>query len=416
MKRTAAGTVESGSIQENSSEEQSRKDQFKRTAVRKTEVKRSVDIQNALSPEIQGPEGPVVRIDGQKYHWFRGNGYLGLYGHPELIAASAEATHRYGFKTRVPKIIGCHPVYREFERQALAFFGTETVVFFNSGYSGNGMLTAAWQDRFDQILVDEHAHLSLRDAASLSGKPSRDFRHCDPSDLARLLEELPANSRPLIMSDSIFPASGDLAPLPDYLELLDTYPNAHLLLDDAHGGGVLGENGRGVLEHFGIDEKDSPQVTASLTMSKAFGTFGGIIPCTHALKGLIDRNSGVRRGSCVPPPGILAASAKSLEILNREPSIIQQLKSNVASVRNRLYEAGWKVDPGSPSPLLKVNAPGGDLESLSETLFREEKISLFYLAGGYPGVPEGGCLLFSIFANHSSEQLDHLINSLNKWI
>ncbi len=208
------------------------------------------------------------------------------------------------------------------------------------------------------------------------------------------------------MTDCIFPASGELAPVTDYYELLQNQKGSRLLLDDAHGSGVLGERGRGALEYFEIKD---PMVAASLTLRKAFGSFGEIIPCTSVLKTAIERNSEVTRGASVPPLGILAASAKTFQLLNQDRSILTRLKANICKVGLGLSDAGWDIHPTSPSPLLRIESDvPGYLSSLANHLFHDEKICLNLCDQGYPGIPPGGCLLFSIFANHSDSQLDHL--------
>jgi glycine C-acetyltransferase/8-amino-7-oxononanoate synthase len=365
-------------------------------------------------PAIETPEGARVCIDGTPYDWFRGNGYLGLYGNQEILQACCDATLRYGMKLRGKRAVGCHPCLLELERNACRFFGAEAVVYFNSGYAGNAVLLAALRDDCDLVCIDREAHFSIVDAAHACGKPLYRFAHRDPEDLRRLLaRQVQPGQRPLVMSDAIFPISGRLAPVPEYWQVLDKYDHGLLCLDDAHGAGVLGANGRGALEYFGLQ---GPRRYSCTTMSKAFGTYGGLIASDARTIQRINTRSGVCRGASPPPPGVTAASAKAFEIAIREPEIRHTLARNVSQVRQGLHDLGLDVDIDSPSPIICLarlrHHPHPD--TLCRTLFAREHIAVLYMQQGYPGLPPDGALLLTVFASHAPAQIARLLDAFRR--
>ena len=217
----------------------------------------------------------------------------GLQGHPTVIRAACAALEKYGVHSATTRrAFGNQQIVLDVERQAAEYFGAEDGFYFISGYQGNGALLGTLQSHFDRVFVDDQAHYSVTAAIQLSGLASTPFRHCDPADLAaQLRTHLAAGKKPIVMTDGVFPVSGDIAPLARYVEVLAAYNGAAILVDDAHGVGVLGERGRGSWEYAGLD---GPWVnalpTAELpatapgarlytcgTLSKAFGGSGGII-------------------------------------------------------------------------------------------------------------------------------------------
>ncbi|MEE8585122.1 MAG: pyridoxal phosphate-dependent aminotransferase family protein [Acidobacteriota bacterium] len=368
---------------------------------------------DASLPEFETPEGPRVTIDGTDYDWFRGNGYLGLYGHPDVLRASVDATLRYGMRLRDRRPVGCHPCVLELERQARRTFACDAVALFNSGYAAVAGLASGLHDRCDAVFLDDESHFSLADAMALLDKPLIRFAHRDADDLKRKLRsQLRPGQRPLVASDGIFPISGTLAPVPDYVEALETYPGASLLLDDAHAAGVLGKNGRGILEHFGLEGAGR---FSCATLSKAFGSFGGLVAGERGLVEDIRRRSGAFRGSALPPPGVVAASAAALALARRRPRRRRRLVANLARVRRGLHGMGLAVDPDSPSPIICLDRRNPfNLKAAARRFFDEKRIGVFCLEGGYPSTPVGGALVFTVFANHSRRQIDRLLEAFRQ--
>ena len=368
-------------------------------------------------PAIESAEGPRVQIEGKSYDWFRGSGYLGLYGHPEILQAACDATLRYGMKLRAKRKIGCHPCLLELEKNACRFFETESVAYFNSGYSGNAVLLAALEGRFDKVFVDRFAHHSIIDAVKGCGLPALFFAHRDPEALEQLLNKyLNPGEKPLVISDGIFPATGEIAPLDEYRKILGKYDNALLCLDDAHGAGVLGNTGKGTFEYFNLDgNPDGPELYSCTTMSKAFGAYGGIIAGNQKIVEKINLLSGVCLGASPPPPGVTAASARAFEIVLREPGIRERLAANVSHVRRGLAAIGFETDIDSPTPVICLEYrkyPG--LKILPRIFFEEENIAVLEMTGGYPGIPAGGALALTVFAGHTDEQIKGLLDAFQR--
>jgi 7-keto-8-aminopelargonate synthetase-like enzyme len=243
---------------------------------------------HAVPQIMESPPGAETLIDGRRYLYFGGTSYLGLAGRPEVIEAACEATRRYGVHTAISRAgFGTNPATLAVERLAAEFFDREEAFYFVSGYLGSHVLVQSLAGRFHAVLVDESSHFSVREAARLTGEPIVPFRHRDPDDLERQLwQHGSAGRRPLVMTDGVFPMTGAVAPVDEYLRVLDRCGTASLVIDDAHGIGVLGEHGRGSLEHLGLwKPRANTEIVAEgiglyvcATLSKAMGGFGGILP------------------------------------------------------------------------------------------------------------------------------------------
>lgn len=360
---------------------------------------------------FETPLGARVVIAGRERDYFSGTGYLGLHNHPAVIQAAMQAIQRYGMSTATSRGgYGEHPLYDELNRQAAAFFGEDGVLYYASGYLGGMILVQGLAGRFDRVFVDESAHYSLRDAARASGKPLHFFHHRDASHLAESLRlHLGAGERPLVLTDGLFPISGEAAPLGEYLPLVQACDGL-LGVDDAHGVGVLGQNGRGTAEWLGVSGAESVQVCA--TLSKALGGYGGILFGSRARINEVESYSRVYLAASPPPLPAAAAAAKALEIACREPQRRQRLWENVALARNGLRRLGWEL-PDSPAPIVCLRArPGVDLARLRAELF-ERDICVAHVTS-YSSTPPGGALRIAIFATHTTEQIERLVNTLGK--
>lgn len=223
---------------------------------------------------------PKIILNGITYDYFCGCGYHDLQDSVELRQAVSESLKDKPFKHGSSSYgYGSNPVQKKFTTTASQYFKTETVLTFPSGYMGSTILLRALKEKYDKIFVDEQSHYSMKDALELSKKPVVQFSHLNFSDLLQKIKNhLKPQERPLIASDGVFPMSGAIAPIPDYLETIKNIEGAIICIDDSHGTGVLGKNGRGTYEYFGLNH---PNLYYCGTMSKAFGSHGGIIPCTQ---------------------------------------------------------------------------------------------------------------------------------------
>lgn len=354
---------------------------------------------------LESPIGPRVVINGREVDYFCGTGYLGLQSHPDVIRAAQEAMAAYGLSTATSRGgFGEHPVYDELDRQACAYFDAEKALFFPSGYLGMGILLQTNSMVNDHIFIDSAAHYSLWDAAQASTRVTTVFRHLSAEDLAaKLRMELLPGERPLVISDAVFPISGEMAPLPDYLSVIEKY-NGQIFLDDAHGMGVLGDHGRGIREHFDLT---TDRIKVSGTLAKALGGYGGVITGPAARIDGVDQNSGVMIGASPLPLVTAAASAKALEIARLNPGLREQLWANVKLARDSLRSAGWELED-TPVPILclpvrKYQTPA----KVCAHLF--SKGIAVDLARNYTSAPSGGALRVAICALHSQEQVERLV-------
>jgi glycine C-acetyltransferase/8-amino-7-oxononanoate synthase len=357
---------------------------------------------------METPLGPRVVIAGRERDYFSGTGYLGLHNHPQVLRSALETIQRYGMTTGTSRGgYGEHPVYAALEAEARAFFDAPQVLYYTSGYMSGVILAQGLRERCERIFIDDWAHYSLWDGARSTGKPLTSFRHCDPAALADVLRnELRPAERPLVLSDGVFPISGEIAPVGAYQAVLAEYDGAWLCLDDAHATGVLGAHGRGTLEYSGIHH---PRMLAGHTLSKAIGGYGGLIAGAPEVVGMLERNSRVYVGASPVPLPVAAAAASALA-LARDNSLREQLSANVARARSGLRGLGWALDD-SPVPIICLGARDGlDLARIKDALF-ERGVAVSHVRS-YSSTPPGGALRIAIFASHTPEQIDRLVETL----
>lgn len=358
---------------------------------------------------LQGPVGATTLINGREYDYFGGCGYLGLQNSPKVLQAAADTALHYGLSTATSRGgLGESPVYNELEKQACAFFNCEKVLYFASGYMGASILLQADPYHADHFFIDSDAHFSLWDAAAMNDRIISPFPHCDPAGLASVLAaDLQSGERPIVLTDGLFPISGEIAPLPGYLKILQPYHGV-MIVDDAHAVGVLGAHGRGTLEYFGIDDSEC---RVSATFNKALGGFGGVIYGKKKFLENIEKNSRVLAGSSPPPLPAAAASAKALEVLMSTPQMLERLRRNVHQAREGFAALGWRLQTDNPSPILCLPGREGlNLFTLRDSLFGRGIAVEF--VNSYPSAPAGGALRLAIFATHSTEQIARLIQEM----
>ena len=366
--------------------------------------------------------GPMTVINGRRYCYFAGTGYLGLAGNAEVIEAACQAVRRYGVHSATSRAgFGHTPLTLEVERRAAAFFGTEDAFYFSSGYVANHILIQALASQAEAIFVDEAAHYCLAEAARLPGQPVTRFKHRQADDLGRLLKEkLGPGQRPLVLTDGVFSVSGRLAPLPDYLRVLREHRPATLLIDDAHGFGVLGAQGRGVVEHFGLwgagvndgAAPDGVALAVSGTLAKAVGGFGGVIPGARAFLERVRKASHYFDGASAPSSADAGATAKGLEIVQKQPELRSRLRANVAQLRGGLRALGLAVEDG-PSANFAVEV--GDAANMRR-IHEDLKAAGFLVpyVPAYSGLGPAGALRFAVCALHTPEMIEGLIQALRQ--
>jgi glycine C-acetyltransferase/8-amino-7-oxononanoate synthase len=358
---------------------------------------------------IQSPIGPRVTIDSREVDYFCGTGYLCLQSHPEVIRAAGDVLQKYGLSTAASRGgFGEHPVYDELEKQACRYFDAEKALFFPSGYMGMSILLQTETTANDHIFIDSGAHYCLWDAAQTSTKVTTVFRHRSPDDLAeKIREELQPGERPLVISDAVFPVSGEIAPLPDYLSIIEPY-HGRIFLDDAHSVGVLGEHGRGILDHYSLISED---VKTSGTLAKALGGYGGIITGPAEWIDRVDQNSGVVTGASPLPLVTAAASAKALEIARTNPVLQETLRVNVKMARDGLRSAGWDLED-TPVPIICLPSRKNFSPGVVCNRLIEHGIAVDHVRN-YTSTPAGGALRVAVCALHSPDQITRLVDALS---
>lgn len=356
--------------------------------------------------------GAETVINGRKYIYFGGTGYFALHGNPEMIRVAIDALNTYGMHSATSRtMFGNNPVLLDAEKKIAGYFQAEDALYFVSGYLSGLFMAQGMADQFDVAFADETAHFSIRDGIFSTRKPVVFYKHRDPSDLrSKLRSELKAGQRPLVITDGVFPTFGVIAPVPEIVKELEPY-NGILCLDDAHAVGVLGENGRGTCEHFGL--KPGERLIMSGTLSKAFGGHGGFIPASSAFIKKIKETVGAYSGASSPPTPIAAASAKGIELLQSHPEWREKLRHNVARIKKGLRKLGFDVGD-SPFPVVTWALGSADEMKRVQKELLDRGIALPYTK--YIGAPAGGVLRASIFSTHTDAHIDHLLDELRKLV
>lgn len=332
---------------------------------------------------IESPMGGWVEIDGRRVLNFCANNYLGLANHPKLRAAAKAAIDEYGVGPgAVRTIAGTMQPHVELERRLADFKGVEAAITFQSGFNANLAAIPALVGRGDTIFSDELNHASIIDGARLSRADIVRFAHADPADLRRAIQETEVTGRALIVTDGVFSMDGDIAPLPALYEIAQEY--GHLLMvDDAHGEGVLGRGGRGIVDHFDLHGKVDIEVG---TMSKAFGVVGGVVAGNRTIiEWLRQRGRPFLFSSAMTIPDV-AACVAAVDLLEESTELVDRLWHNAETFKQGMKELGF--DTGhTETPIVPVMLGEATLAQAFSRRLMEEGV--FAMAISYPTVPHG---------------------------
>lgn len=331
---------------------------------------------------LHSATGPVVELEGRHVLLMASNDYLGLATHPDVVQAAVQATQQYGAGAGAARLIsGTFPPHQELELALAEFKKTSAALTFGSGYLANLGTIPALIGRGGLILADRLCHASLLDGSKLSGADLRVYRHSDVGHLQTLLARRGRGRRTLIITDGLFSMDGDLAPLPDIVELAQRY-EADLYVDDAHGTGVMGATGRGTIEHFGLESDISFHMG---TLGKALGSSGAYVVGPSTLIEYLVNTCRSFIFTTAPPPASAAAAAAALRVLQREPDRRTRLWANRERLASGLKNLGFRL-AASVSPIVPVLV--GDAEkavTFAEQLFAE---GVYAPAIRPPTVPE----------------------------
>lgn len=343
-----------------------------------------------------------VRLRRRTLIYFSGCDYFRLARHPQVAQAALASLRQNGLNVAASRrTTGNHEIYARLEAALAKFFGAETALILPDGYFAPLAVAQALAGEFTHVLVDELAHGALQDAAQMFRCPVKPFKHRDPGALARLTAISGPRARPIVLTDGMFSHDGSVAPLREYLDILPA--DGLMLVDDAHGAGVLGATGKGSLEHAGVGRR---RIVQCATLSKAFGTYGGVVLAARALREKFFERSRLFAGTTPLPPPLAGAALAALKILQREPARRIRLRNNVVQVRTRLRAAGWDIAE-TPGPIVRLPA-------LKEREASDLKSRLL-AAGIYPpflkygSASASGYFRFVISSEHTRVQLDRVI-------
>lgn len=357
---------------------------------------------------ITGPVSARVCLDGRPYLNFQGSGYLALAAVPEIRAAAARGLEEgvpFAQHLKAAASDASDPPFDAVEQAAALACGTETSVYFSSGYFIGFLGLASLEGRYDAIFLDEWAHYSLQDAAALSGMPVHRFRHCDAVDLRASLRSRPTrDSRPLVLTDGVFPVTGRIPPLDEYCDLVAEHDGL-LFVDEAHAFGVLGEHGRGALEHCGVGDRAS----MGATLSKALCAQGAALPCSAQVARRVRRAPQALGASAGSPLSALA-SAAALAHVSRHPELRAALAANVRYLKAELRRIGLDLEE-TPAPIAFFKCGSRrEMLALQRRVF-ERGISVGFVSDYVGCDPEGG-LRCTVFRDHTVGDIDALIAAL----
>ncbi len=352
---------------------------------------------------LSSPQGAWLTVDGQKVLNFCSNNYLGLANHPHLVEAAKEAVDKYGVgPAAVRTIAGTMDLHVELERRLAAFKGVEAAVTFQSGFNANLGAIPALAGKEDVILSDELNHASIIDGSRLSRARIVRYAHCDVADLERRITENRDSGyrRSLIITDGVFSMDGDVAPLDRICAIAQAH-NCLLMVDDAHGEGVLGRGGRGIVDHYDLHGKVDIEIG---TLSKAFGVVGGVVAGSQTIVDwLRQRGRPFLFSSAMTVPDVAACLA-ALDLLEESTELVDRLWGNTEVFKREMAALGF--DTGvSTTPITPVMLGEAPLaQEFSRRLFAK---GVFAMAIGFPTVPRGTARLrVMISAAHSQEDLD----------
>lgn len=356
-------------------------------------------------PPLQLVDRNFVKVRGRHLVFFGGCDYFRLASHPKVLAAVARGVGQFGLNVAASRTTtGNHALYETLEKSLASFFRAEAAVLLSSGYVAGMAVAQTLAGQFTHVLIDERSHGCLHDAAQMFGVPVLAFNHRDLASAKRALHCCGRRARPVLLTDGLFAHDGSIAPVMDYLKLLPK--DGLVVLDDAHGAGTLGEYGRGTLEVAGVDRE---RVIQTITLSKAFGVYGGVVLGSRDLKKAIRVRSRLYIGNTpMPLPTALAALA-AVEIMKSNQAMRRRLEDNVARVKSALIEVGYPVLP-TPGPVVPfVPENSAQAARLSRELLRRGIFPPFIR---YPGSPQGGYFRFVISSEHTRQQLDAIVDLL----
>ncbi len=367
---------------------------------------------------MSSAQGPIVSLDDRRVISLSSNDYLGLSHHPRMKRAAIEAVEQLGAGSgAVRTIAGTMTIHEALEAELAEFKGAAAVLTFQSGFTANTGVIPVITGETDLIVSDELNHASIIDGMRLSKAPRKVFPHANPGALREVLREAVEQGRDghgapyrliLVVTDGVFSMDGDIAPLPGIVEAAEAY-GAAVMVDDAHASGVLGRDGRGSVDHFGLHGRVAVQVG---TLSKAVGALGGYVAGSQALRDILIQRSRPFLFSTSHPPAVAAACREAIRIMVEEPELIERLWSNTRRFKAELARLGFDIGR-SETPITPIML--GDSETtirFSNRLFEE---GVFGTSVVFPTVALDRARIRTIVtAAHTDDLLDQALAAFDR--
>jgi 8-amino-7-oxononanoate synthase len=353
---------------------------------------------------IQEVYGNKVNVNGKEMIMVGSNNYLGLLDHPKVQKAAQDAVDRYGVATCGSRFLnGTLDIHVELEEKLAKFMNKEAALTFSTGFQTNQGIISTLICKGDAVVTDQMIHASIIDACRLSYGDVYRYKHNDMADLEKQLSSIGKNVNTMIVVDGVFSMEGDLANLPDIVTLAKKY-NAKVMVDDAHGIGVMGKNGRGTAEHFGVE--DEVDIIMG-TFSKSFASLGGLVAGSERVIFYIKHFARSLIFSASITPASVATVLATLDIIQNEPERRERLWKITEKMKSGFQAMGYDTGP-TKSPIIPVFIRSDELTFMLWKLLRENGI--FTNPVVYPAVPKGEALIRTSYsANHSDEELDTVL-------
>ena len=358
---------------------------------------------------IQEVKGNKVKVDGKEMIMVGSNNYLGLMNHPRVIKAAQEAVDRYGVATCGSRFLnGTLDIHIELEKKLAEFMKKEAALAFSTGFQTNQGIISTLIGKGDSVISDKMVHASIIDACRLSYGSVHRFKHNDMADLEKVLSYLDKNTGKLVVVDGVFSMEGDLANLPKVVELSKKY-NAKIMVDDAHGIGVMGKNGRGTCEHFGVE--DDIDIVMG-TFSKSIASLGGFVAGDAKVISYIKHFARSLIFSASITPASVATALATVDIIQSEPERREKLWDITKKMKSGFQAMGYNTGP-TETPIIPAIIGSDEMAFMLWRLLREDGI--FTNPVIYPAVPKGQALIRTSYsATHTEEELNTVLASFEK--